>query len=231
MNRIIITCEHAGNEVPEPYRHLFASAEAREMLHSHRGWDPGAAPLADTLARELNAPLYTTSISRLLVECNRSPGHPQLFSRFTKLLPEAEKQAILNQFYFPHRLSVEAWIAGQLAAGNKVYHIAVHSFTPVYDGKHRATHIGLLYHPARMQEALWCRKWQKALKEAWPEIQSHLNRPYRGWTDGFPTYLRTRFSESYTGTELEINQQLLQEKPAITARLLLETIKKSLFNI
>ena len=43
-DRLVITCEHAGNMVPERYRPLFSGHE--HLLPTHRGWDPGALLLA-----------------------------------------------------------------------------------------------------------------------------------------------------------------------------------------
>ena len=45
----IITCEHAGNEVPARYRDLLRGSEA--LLQTHRGWDPGALSVASASIR------------------------------------------------------------------------------------------------------------------------------------------------------------------------------------
>jgi predicted N-formylglutamate amidohydrolase len=73
IDALLITCEHGGNSVPPRWRPLFRGHRA--LLDSHRGWDPGALPIARALAREMNAPLIYSTISRLLVELNRSPHH------------------------------------------------------------------------------------------------------------------------------------------------------------
>ena len=51
---LLLTCEHAVNAVPERWRHLFRGNT--EVLETHRGWDRGAADLAEAIARELAAP-------------------------------------------------------------------------------------------------------------------------------------------------------------------------------
>ena len=95
----VVTCEHAGNRVPPGYAHLFEGAEA--LLASHRGWDPGAGALARSLARRLRAPLAITTVTRLLVEVNRTEGHPRVFSELARPLSGAEREAVLARWYRP----------------------------------------------------------------------------------------------------------------------------------
>ncbi len=75
---LFLTCEHAGNEIPEEYQQYFA--EAGEVLQTHRGFDPGALDLFQQLSR-LAVFSQQYMISRLLIEPNRSLGHPQLIFR------------------------------------------------------------------------------------------------------------------------------------------------------
>src|SRR5689334_17093692 len=72
---ILITCEHGGNRIPPKYRALFRNARA--LLDSHRGYDAGALAMARDLAAALQAPLISSTVSRLLVDLNRSVGHPR----------------------------------------------------------------------------------------------------------------------------------------------------------
>ena len=78
MDTFIITCEHGGNRIPAPYRRLFRGQRA--LLDSHRGYDPGSLVMAKALASAFGAPLVASTVSRLLIDLNRSIGHPQLFS-------------------------------------------------------------------------------------------------------------------------------------------------------
>ena len=73
---LVITCEHGGNRIPRPYRDLFQAHQA--LLDTHRGFDPGALIMARELATAFAAPLVASTVSRLLVDLNRSIGHPRL---------------------------------------------------------------------------------------------------------------------------------------------------------
>lgn len=208
----MITCEHGGHRVPPKYRSLFRRADT--ILKSHRGWDPGSLKLAQCFAAALSAPLFTATTTRLLVELNRSLGHPQLFSEFTKNIDERIKAELLQKYWHPYRHAVEAAIIRQINSAGQVVHISVHSFTPVLHGHVRRTDVGLLYDPGRPRERRFCRRWQQNLCAAAPGLTVHRNAPYRGIADGFVTALRRRFSgRQYVGVELEVNQRFLQASP------------------
>ncbi|MCC6208260.1 MAG: N-formylglutamate amidohydrolase [Gammaproteobacteria bacterium] len=227
---LLLSCEHASNRIPDEYRHLFHGCGS--LIASHRGYDPGALACARAIGRRLRAPLIAASCSRLLVDLNRSPGHPALFSALTRTLPRKEKDRVLTRYYHPHRARVERWVEARITAGHRVVHVAVHSFTPVLDGVTRKADIGLLYDPARRVEAALCQRWRAALQESGSgSLTVRRNYPYRGASDGLTRYLRTRFPASrYAGIELEINHGRLrgnadQEQLAAT---LAATLRQSL---
>lgn len=204
---LLLTCEHGGYEIPPSFRRHFRGA--RDILQSHRGWDPGALELAERFAASLNAPLFSSTVSRLLVELNRSLHHRALFSEFTRDLSPQVQTTIVQTYYLPHREAVEKQIRDYLAAGQRVLHIGVHSFTPKLHGKVRQADIGLLYDPQRPREKRFCRTWRAALVQQAPELRVRKNYPYLGTSDGFTTYLRTKFADAqYAGIELEVNQKL-----------------------
>jgi len=205
-DHVLITCEHGGNRIPPRYRPLFAGFEA--LLHTHRSYDPGALGLARELAEALAAPLFFSTTSRLLIDLNRSVGHPSLYSEATRSAPVTVRREILEKHYLPYRDEVEAHIAAAIARGSRVIHLASHSFTPVLDGEVRNADIGLLYDPARPGEVELCRRWQARLQAQARELKVRRNYPYTGRSDGFTAYLRRRFPAGvYVGIELEINQK------------------------
>jgi predicted N-formylglutamate amidohydrolase len=200
----VITCEHAGNVVPERYAHFFKSAT--EEIESHLGWDPGAREIGSFLAQHLEAPFYKCEATRLLVEPNRSLHSESLFSKFVHSLSAAERDEVLNQYYFPHRSAVEDWVR----ARKPTLHISVHTFTPVFKEVVRDVDIGLLFDPARVEETNFCASWLKELQQAAPGLRIRFNEPYKGTDDGFTTYLRTKFhDEEYLGIEIEVSQRFV----------------------
>ncbi len=228
MTGFIVTCEHAGNEVPAGYAHLFAGYEG--LLESHRGWDPGAIECARELASRLGAPLFFSTVTRLLVDLNRSLGHPGLFSEATRGLSPEEKAGILDRYHRPHWTAVEAELRRRTEGGSTVVHIAVHSFTPVLDGKERRADIGLLYDPGRKQERDYCGRWRAALHGRFPCFAVRRNYPYLGVADSLPTALRRRFPKGYLGIEIEINQRFPLGDPGVwgnVMRVVAETVPEA----
>lgn len=204
---LILSCEHAGHRVPVPYRKLFRGR--MKELKSHRGWDPGALELARTVVRETGAPLVATTVSRLVVETNRSEGHRQLFSEFTRTLAPAEKQRLLKTHYHPHRGAVEAVVRSALRTHARVVHVGVHTFTPVLNGRKRTADVGLLFDPTRTLEAEFCEVWLHALHWEAPLLRVKKNYPYKGTSDGLTTTLRGKFPAArYLGIELEVSQSV-----------------------
>jgi predicted N-formylglutamate amidohydrolase len=204
---LVLTCEHGGNEIPPPYRHLFVGAG--DVLKSHRGWDPGALRLAKYLSQSLGATLFYSTTSRLLIELNRSLHHPDLFSSYTRDLSHYEKLSLVVNHYSPHRNEVERTIAAAIDDGRRVLHVGVHTFTPELDGRVRTADIGLLYDPARAWEVELCDAWRKSILLLNPTLRVRKNYPYLGKSDGFTTYLRKQFPKThYAGVELEVNQRI-----------------------
>ncbi len=215
---LILTCEHGGNRVPPRYARLFRGAAA--VLRTHRGWDIGALALAKHLSRRLGAPLLHTRVTRLLVDANRSIGNRRtLFSEFVRELADVERRRILEDHYLPHRRAVEAAVARAVDRGDRVIHVAVHSFTPSLRGVRRNADLGLLYDPARPGELALARRWRAALREVAPELRVRTNYPYRGTSDGIQTELRRSFgARDYVGIEIEVNQKHLAPGAASRAR-------------
>ena len=203
---LIITCEHGGNDMPPAHAALFVGHEA--LLPTHRGWDPGALELAQQMAAALQAPLFASTTTRLLIDLNRSIGHRQLHSEATRGLALATQQGIVKEFYRPHRDAVESAVADKIAAGQRVVHIASHSFTPELGGVVRRADVACLYDPRRAGERLLASRWLAALRLRRPELQLRRNYPYQGKGDGLTSLLRKRHPPAlYVGIELEVNQR------------------------
>lgn len=214
---LLITCEHAGNIIPNQYQLLFAGQD--EVLASHEGWDPGAWDVAAFLGEQLNAKPIGCPTSRLLIEANRSLHHPQLFSRFTNSLNEKEKEALIKEIYLPYRKQVERKIA---ASSKPLLHLSIHSFTPVFHGQVRQVEIGLLFDPARKSEAHFCMQLKDKLQQHQADLNVQFNQPYLGTDDGFTTHLRSLYpDDQYLGIEIEINQKFLPQLKGIQKTLFL----------
>jgi predicted N-formylglutamate amidohydrolase len=210
-DRLILTCEHAGNVVPDRYRKLFVGM-VQALLPTHRGWDPGALLIAREMAERFRAPLYFEETTRLLVDLNRSVGNPELHSEATRHLSLRERREILELYYHPHRRRVDAAIdEAARTTPDRIIHVASHSFTPELNGHVRTADVGLLYDPGRPGEVAFASAWLEALKSADPSLRLRRNYPYLGKSDGVTMSLRRKHPpERYVGIELEVNQRYVE---------------------
>ncbi|MFM8445400.1 MAG: N-formylglutamate amidohydrolase [Methylococcus sp.] len=209
---LLVTCEHGGNEIPWAYRRLFNRAEYQTWLYSHLGYDAGALTVAGEIAARFKAPLFASTTSRLLVDLNRSLGHPRLFSAATRSASAEVRDHIIEDHYRPFRTQVYERVRAIAEGGQRVVHLSCHSFTPELNGITRTADIGLLYDPARPDEAEFCTRWKAALRTRAPALRVRRNYPYAGKNDGHTAELRRWLPpRAYLGIELEINQRHVAE--------------------
>lgn len=212
MYALIISCEHGGNKIPPRYQHLFRGCES--LLESHRGYDPGALITAQCMSKSFSAPLISSSVSRLLVDLNRSVGHRHLHMESIARQPVEVRQQIINDYWQAYRSQVNRLVEQGMTSKGRVIHISCHSFTNCLDGIVRNADIGLLYDPARTAERLLCRHWKAAIEAYDSGWRVRRNYPYQGRNDGLTTSLRRQFPMgNYIGIELELNQKNLAGEP------------------
>lgn len=218
--KIILTCEHGGNEIPVAFKKHFKN---KAVLKTHRAYDLGALDLFQYLKLLSHASYFSTT-SRLLVELNRSLHHKNLFSECTKTLSKRDKATIINQYYSPYRTAVENNIYSYIESGNSVLHLSIHSFTPQLHGKTRTCDIGLLYDSSKKHEQRFCKHLKVELLKQDSDFNIRFNYPYLGKADGFTSYLRKQFATQYLGIEIEVNQKF------VLNTIMDSRIKAALFN-
>lgn len=190
--------------MPDQWAALFAANPS--VLQSHRGWDPGTAELADELSEALAVPLLAGKVTRLLVDLNRSVGHPDHFSEFSRDLPADQRALLIERYWQPH------WAAFRqhVEQSSALVHIACHSFTPELNGQRRNADIGLLYDPARSGEREFAQALRRALQQRLPDLRVRMNYPYLGKSNGLGQQHRRLFAEDrLLSLELEINARLV----------------------
>jgi predicted N-formylglutamate amidohydrolase len=156
----VLTCDHAGNRVPRALGTLGVSAAERAR---HIGWDIGAAALTRRLAARLDGWAILQTYSRLVIDCNRPPGVASSIptrSENTDIpgnvgIGEDAAAARRAAIFDPYHAAIAAELDARQAAGRPAMLVAMHSFTPVYDGEVRPMHAGVLYNrDARLAHAL-----------------------------------------------------------------------------
>jgi predicted N-formylglutamate amidohydrolase len=144
----LFLCEHACNMIPLSLNMLGLS---QREINRHIGWDIGILDVAKGITDRLNAPLFFQHYSRLVIDCNRPLASPDLIpvkSENTVIignreLSSGEREKRINEIWKPYQEEIRKHLETRIV--QKTMLVAMHSFTPVFQGKSRPWHIGLLY--------------------------------------------------------------------------------------
>jgi predicted N-formylglutamate amidohydrolase len=156
----LIVADHAGHAMPRALNGLGVSTTERER---HIGWDIGIAPVSRLIADALNATLIQQNYSRLIIDCNRTPGSetsmPEISERTAVPgnvgLSEHDKAARVREIFRPYHDRIETELDRRRQAGRAAALIAMHSFTPLFKDVARPWHAGVLYnHDPRFSRLL-----------------------------------------------------------------------------
>jgi predicted N-formylglutamate amidohydrolase len=146
----LLVADHAGRAVPACLGDLGVPPEAWER---HIAWDIGIAGVTAALGGMLGATWIEQVYSRLVIDCNRTPGHPTSIppvSDGTAVpanldLPPAARDGRAHAIFQPYHDAIAAELDARAAAFRPSVLIAMHSFTPVMDGRARPWQAGVLF--------------------------------------------------------------------------------------
>lgn len=203
---VVLVCEHACHHIPEQFNGLGLSPDASK---SHAAWDPGAMAIAQILARQLDAPLIASGVSRLVYDCNRPPDAPDAMPSRSELigvpgnidLSQADRDVRTDAFYRPF----QATLRERIQQTNSPIIVTIHSFTPVYHRQNRAVEIGVLHdQDTRLADALL------ETAKAHTAMNVQRNQPY-GPDDGVTHTLREHaINAGHHNVMLEIRNDLIE---------------------
>ena len=177
---IVLACDHASNRLPAAYGTLGTDAA---VLASHVAWDIGAADLTRRLASMLGAQAILSAYSRLLIDCNRPPGHPTSILAESHGVPvpgnahlAAGEAEVRERAYFrPYHDALTGAFEGLEGSGRAPAMVSIHSFTPLLDEYARPWHVGVLSHrDRRLADPLL------ALLRSQADLVVGDNQPYSG---------------------------------------------------
>jgi predicted N-formylglutamate amidohydrolase len=211
-SEVVLICEHASKTMPQA---LGTMGLDPATLESHIAWDIGAQRVAEMLSGSLDAPLVSQRFSRLAYDCNRPPESPGAYPERSEIydvpgnagLSAGDKARRAEALYHPFHQAINALIDERLAQGRSVVLVTVHSFTPVYFGKPRDGHLGILHDDDRrladaMLDAAASAKFEKVSR----------NYPY-GPEDGVTHTLKLHgLTRQIANVMLEIRNDLISDE-------------------
>jgi predicted N-formylglutamate amidohydrolase len=209
----LLVCDHAGRAIP---RRLAGLGLPPAELERHIAWDIGALDLARRLVGTLDAGLVHQRYSRLVIDCNREPDHPQSIVTVSdgspvpgnQALTPADAEARRREVFEPYHAAIAAALDGRRARGLPTLLVCVHSFTPSLAGVERPWRVGVLHmHDSPASFALL----ESLGKEEGLTVGD--NEPYAmdGTDYTAPFHRRGRGIDA---VELEVRQDLLQDPAA-----------------
>lgn len=146
----VIVCDHGGKTFPRTLGTLGLSKLDRTR---HIAWDIGAAAVARSLGRMLDACVIEQAYSRLIIDCNRPLHAPTSIVEVSDNtvipgnagLTQEDKNARARAIFEPYHRGIANELDRRRAWAQPTVLIALHSFTPVFMSVARPWHIGTLY--------------------------------------------------------------------------------------
>jgi predicted N-formylglutamate amidohydrolase len=175
----VIVADHASNRIPPHWGDLGLPPSERVR---HIAWDPGALAVSLKLTELLDAPLVHSTVSRLVIDCNRDTDAPDLvpkISELTKIPGNAEVDADdliwrIASAHAPFHAAIDRVLDARRATGMATILVCMHSFTPIYKGAQRPWPIGLIH----ATDERYTAALRDALAADAPDLNIGWNEPY-----------------------------------------------------
>jgi predicted N-formylglutamate amidohydrolase len=173
----VLVVDHASNRIPPAWSDLGLPASERIR---HIAWDPGALAVSMRLSELLDAPMIHSTVSRLVIDCNRDLDAPDLVPKISELTEIPGNARLIDlpariaAAHAPFHGAIDGVIDARNAAGLGTILACMHSFTPSYKGQRRPWPIGLIH--ARDQR--YTAALRDALAADGPDVNIGWNEPY-----------------------------------------------------
>jgi len=208
---LFITCDHASRSIPRALGNL---GLGESDLVRHIAWDIGAATVSRRLAATLDAFCILQNYSRLVIDCNRPPGAPDSIVRISDstVIPgnlglssvaTTERETAI---FWPYHRRIAEELDVRAKRDQPTVLLAMHSFTPEYQGQSRPWHIGLLFN----RDDRLARSMQGLLNDE-NGLNVGINQPYDVGDE--TDYAIPRYGEArgLLHLEVELRQDLIAD--------------------
>jgi predicted N-formylglutamate amidohydrolase len=146
----VIAVDHAGRRVP---RRLGNLGLPLPELERHTAWDIGAIEVAKKVSAALDAPLLAQEYSRLVIDCNRTPGSETSIPAVAESLEvpgnlglsEEETIARRTEIFEPYHARLRAVLYERRTAQRPTFLVTQHTMTNILKGASREMHAAVLY--------------------------------------------------------------------------------------
>jgi predicted N-formylglutamate amidohydrolase len=213
----VLVCDHASNRIPTQYGDLGLTLAQRLM---HVAWDPGALAVCLELVDLLDAPLVQSTVSRLIIDCNRETDSDELIRNLSESTVIAANIAVsaderarrIADFHAPFHAAIETLLERRAAQHLPTILVCMHSFTPVYLDVSRPWPIGLIHgRDIGFTQALF-----DALKAEEAGLNVGWNEPYAALNGVTLTLEKHGDARGLDATMIEIRNDEILEPAGVT---------------
>ena len=205
----VLAADHAGRLIPRALGTL--GLEAGDLTR-HIAWDIGIAAVTETLSALLDASAVLQSYSRLVIDCNRAPGHPTSIPEVSEVtpipgnhgLPAEQRERRQRTIFDPYHSAIGGLLDRRAVTGQRSVLVAMHSFTPVFKSVARSVEVGVLYHHLTPLAEIML-----ALLRAEGDLAVGANEPYAITGDSDYTVPVHGERRGIEHVEIEIRQDLI----------------------
>jgi predicted N-formylglutamate amidohydrolase len=209
VSDFVLAADHAGRLIPCALGDLGLDESERGR---HIAWDIGIAGVTEQMAEQMDAASVLQRYSRLVIDCNRAPGHPTSIPTVSELTRIPGNEGLTDGARAGRKAAIfdlyHAAITGLLdlrkAAGRRTILVAMHSFTPVFKGVARKVEVGVLYHHETRLSRIML-----DLLRAEGDIVVGANEPYAITDDSDYTVPVHGEGRGLEHVEIEIRQDLI----------------------
>src|SRR5258705_8378465 len=211
---LLFLCDHAANAVPAE---LGSLGLPLSDFQTHIAHDIGAASLTRALADRFAAPAILARWSRLIVDLNRGADDPTVVMKLSdgriipgnRMLDQAGVRMRVARYHAPYHERIAAEIAMARERAIAPVLVSMHSFTPVWRGKARPWHVGILWdRDARLAKPLMARLAREGA------IIVGDNEPYSGALENDCLY-RHGTMNGLPHVLIEVRQDLMADESGI----------------
>lgn len=208
-----LVCDHASRAVPVALGKLGLDDS---HFDRHIAYDIGAAEVTRRLAAALDAPAVLAGYSRLVIDVNRPPGHPDSIPEFSdgteipgnRSLGETARRQRVKTLFEPYHDAIHETIADLWRRGKAPPLFSVHSFSPRFGKTARPWDVGVLWNrDPRLAEPLMEKLVRRGLRVG-------DNLPYSGRELAYTINLHGA-AAGLANCVVEINQDLIADRRGV----------------
>tara|TARA_B100000959_G_scaffold286464_1_gene365233 strand:+ start:23993 stop:24817 length:825 start_codon:yes stop_codon:yes gene_type:complete len=212
---LLLVCDHASERLPRSLGTMGLDSSQRK---SHIAIDIGVGDLVESLAENLGLTAVLCQYSRLIVDCNRNLNDPTAFIETSDgidvtgnhNLDNSERIKRIDEIYWPYHNAIESQIKRFVNQEIEPIIVAIHSFTPTFNGKTREWELGVLWDQDPVTANIFLRELRKT------GMKIGDNQPYSGkHPQDFTIDFHAETSQlQHVG--IEVRQDLLKSEEGIT---------------